>query len=255
MSLSVRDLQPEWLDRDDVPAADRQAAYDGLDRMQWLSRTGRRLLAAALPLVASRSQPLRWVDLGCGSGRILLDVARLAHERGLTIDPVGVDFSGESLAIARQQADREGIAVEWIEADVLADDFVERAGEADVVSCSLFLHHFTGEQIVRILQQARSLASVLVVDDLRRTRLSYALAWVVGRAMTRSRIVHHDGSLSVRAALTTDELGVLAREAGLLHVVLRQQWPQRVLLSSHMPTAAVEHSSSVRQPPVLRDAS
>ena len=102
----------------------------------------------------------------------------------------------------------------------------------DVVMCSLFLHHLTQINAVRLLQRMREAAAQLVlIDDLRRTICGYWLARLGCRILTRCHVVHVDGPMSVEGAFTTDEAHVLAEKAGLRGASIRAHWPQRFLLT------------------------
>jgi len=71
---------------------------------------------------------------------------------------------------------------------------------------------------------------MVVVSDLRRTRLGYAMACVACRLLTRYPIVRVDGPLSVAAAFTIEEARDLAARAGLTGTKISPRWPQRYLL-------------------------
>jgi SAM-dependent methyltransferase len=61
-------------------------------------------------------RPGRLLDLGCGTGRLLLSFAR----RGYPV--LGVDLSAEMLRVARAKADRAGLAVELLHANIVELD-------------------------------------------------------------------------------------------------------------------------------------
>ncbi len=119
--------------------------------------------------------------------------------------------------------------VPFFQLDALNDPLPEGF---DVVTCSLFLHHLSEEQAVRLLRKMADAArSTILVNDLSRSRLGYALAWTGCRLLSRSPIVHHDGPASVRAAFNLAEARDLAERAGLERVSLSRRWPRRFLLS------------------------
>src|SRR5437763_1778104 len=67
-----------------------------------------------------------------------------------------------------------------------------------------------------MLRHMRDAAAELVlVNDLERSRLGFALAWVACRLLSRSPVVHFDGPASVRSAFTPKEALALAERAGL----------------------------------------
>lgn len=59
------------------------------------------------------------LDIGCGTGRHSVELAR----RGYQV--TGIDFSVGMLAVARQKAEQVGVNVEWIEADVTTFRFTK----------------------------------------------------------------------------------------------------------------------------------
>jgi SAM-dependent methyltransferase len=66
--------------------------------------------------------PTRILDLGCGPGLYSSRLARLGHQC------VGIDFSPASIAYAKEQAEREGLACTYRHEDIRAAEF----GIADV---------------------------------------------------------------------------------------------------------------------------
>lgn len=87
-----------------APRIFEAAYYDRLaavEERHWWSR-GMRLAQRALlrPYLPAR-RPLRVLDAGCGSGRLLGELARLAGS-----EPIGVDLSLDALAISRRRGAR-----------------------------------------------------------------------------------------------------------------------------------------------------
>lgn len=88
-------------------------------QMPWADRTEAEVDRAIAMLRPEGSE--RVLDLACGIGRHTLELRRRGFEM------VGVDISGELLEIAAAEAERQGLEVEWIEADLremdLRDEF------------------------------------------------------------------------------------------------------------------------------------
>ncbi len=55
----------------------------------------------------------RVIDLGTGTGRLVIGAALMGAET-----PVGVDMDEQSLALARENAETAGVEVEWVQSDV-----------------------------------------------------------------------------------------------------------------------------------------
>ena len=105
-------------------------------------------------------------------------------------------------------------------------------GGYDVVTCTLFLHHLGEHDAVELLREVGAAARRLVlVDDLIRSRLGYALAAVGCHLLSGSRVVRYDGPASVAGAFSLAEVKSLAERAGLTGALIETHWPQRFLLS------------------------
>lgn len=89
----------------------------------------------------------------------------------------------------------------------------------DFVFSSLFLHHFTDEQVVQLLKSFYSTArkAVLIVD-LERHFIPRLFLPATQPIFKWHRISVHDGIISVRAAFTRSELLRLAAQAGMKQV-------------------------------------
>jgi hypothetical protein len=118
--------------------------------------------------------------------------------------------------------------VDFVEADAIRD-FPE--GPWDLVVINLFLHHLDDDEVVALLAAVRRTADALLAQDLLRGRFGYLLAWFGMRLLSRSRVGHVDGPLSVRAGFRRSELLALARRAGLATARVRVSWPERLVLS------------------------
>ena len=235
-SLSQRDCQPELMDDPALAPADHRAALQGLQRANRLSRSASIVWPALRQLAADSTadQPLKILDIASGGGDVTWEIARRAKRKNLPIQVAGCDKSPFAVEYATKvKAVSEELPVRFFQLDVLQDDLPEGY---DVLMCSLFLHHLSQEDAKRLLSRMADAARRLVlINDLRRTRLGYALAYVGSRLLSRSPIVHYDGPLSVRAAFTSEEIGKLALEAGLKGATITHHWPERYLLSWTKP--------------------
>ncbi len=88
-----------------------------------------------IPELARRIDTLpdgRALDVATGTGRN----ARYLAAHGYDVE--GVDVSDEALKLARERADAQGVAVEWIRADLSDPDFDLESGAYDVITVSFF---------------------------------------------------------------------------------------------------------------------
>ena len=101
-----------------------------------------------------------------------------------------------------------------------------------MVYCTLFAHHLDEVDVVRLLEvMALRSRKLVLVDDLIRSRIGFALAWMGTRLLSRSWVVHTDGPLSVRGAFQPDEMMSIAKQAGMKNAQIKCSWPERYLLT------------------------
>lgn len=223
-TLGERRVEPEVMDDPGLDPELHTEALHALARINRVSLTERRLLGEVLRSASGRPGPVRVLDVGCGDAAVVIEVARRAGRRGVVVDAHGCDASPVALARAEERAGRAGVAIGLSRLDVTTDPLPEGF---DVATCSLFLHHLDGPDAVRLLAAMARAARVVLVQDLRRTRIGLVLAWLGVRLLTRSPVARVDGPRSVRAAFSLDEAAGLARRAGLLDASVRRAWPHR----------------------------
>jgi SAM-dependent methyltransferase len=192
---------------------------------RWLGGQ-RSLLAAALRHFDGNAR-LRLLDVGCGSADLPALLLRHAPTEALA---VGVDLK---LLHVRQAPP----GIERVVADVRALPF--RPGSFDVVTASLFLHHFDGPEVAQVLRALWSLTRrALVVNELRRARLPYLFGRATFRFLFRSPVSVEDGLLSIRRAFTAGELRAAFAAAEIPEVRIREHFPYRLVAVAERRGAA-----------------
>lgn len=231
--LSTRNLQPELMDDPTLDQSSHHQALIGLRRINWWSRTDAAVWNI-LKKIAQQSPagvPTTVLDIASGGGDLAIRLAKIARQENIPIQIHGCDISPTAIAHATQQTQAAGLSnVSFHQCNALEESLPRPS--YDVVMCSLFLHHLNADQAHVLLGRMKTAAKKLVlVDDLRRTRFGYWLAWLGCRILTRCYIVHIDGPMSVEGAFTTAEATDIAVKAGLKNPTMQHHWPQRFLLS------------------------
>ena len=109
-----------------------------------------------------------------------------------------------------------------IAADALHLPFSDAA--FDLVSCSLFVHHLSPEQVIAFGAEAlRVCRTAVLAHDLVRNPLHLAMAYA-GTPLYRSRITRNDAPASVRQAYTVAEMRNLFQQAGAAKVELQRHY-------------------------------
>jgi SAM-dependent methyltransferase len=196
--LGKRLILPELLDT--LPPDQASASLRDLVRInrRWGGySTLRRLLRETV----LDSQPFSVLDVGAASGDMGACMRRWYPAAKVT----SLDYVASHLAQS---------ATPKVAGDAFRLPF--RPGSFDYVFCSLFLHHFPDEAVVRLLRSFGEVArkAVLVIDLERNPIPYYFIAW--SRPLLGwDPVTVHDGAISVEAAFHRKELEDLARQAGL----------------------------------------
>jgi SAM-dependent methyltransferase len=224
MSLAHRHRQPELMDDPALNPAEHRRALSGLARINSLSGSAKVLWPALRKLAHQLNRPIRVLDIATGSGDVPLALRRFADRERLPITFAGCDLSEVAIDVAKRAAGD----VQFFTLDVLNAPVPTGF---DAFTCSLFLHHLDEPDVVAVLTKLRtSNPRLILVSDLERSRFNLAAVWVASRLLSRSRVVHVDGPLSIRGAFTVPEMRATAEAAGLHGATVRTRFPCRMLL-------------------------
>jgi hypothetical protein len=101
-------------------------------------------------------------------------------------------------------------------------------GSFDLVSCNLFVHHLSPDQVQQFAREALRVSRVaLVINDVIRHPLHLALTYA-GFPLYRSRITRNDAPASVRQGYTPGELRDLLQPLGVARLHISQHYLYRV---------------------------
>jgi len=218
----------ERMDDPGIDPAMHAHALAGLARLNAWSRSDRLLWPAIEREARDRGGELHVMDVACGAADGPIRMAERAAARGLRITWTLVDAHTGSIDAARARVAAAGVRANVLRHDVVATGL---PGHADVVTCSLFLHHLEHADAVRLLASMRTAARrAVAVADLDRSHAGLALAWTASRMLSRSPVVHFDAPASVRGAFSAEEAREMSREAGLAGASVRRAWPARWVL-------------------------
>jgi ubiquinone/menaquinone biosynthesis C-methylase UbiE len=229
--FQVRSNQLEIIDTGDHTAAEYAEA---LRELRLINRYIGEYHALKNTLLAdikhARLKEFSILDIGAGSGELLRLCAKFARENNCKAKLTGLELNADAAKeILAESKAFENITS--VRGDALQLPFAD--GAFDFAMCSLFTHHLSDENIVKVLKEMRRVARRgIYVIDLHRHPIAYFLYTTVGKIFLKGRLVRHDGALSILRAFKPEELRRLAEKAGLNNTKITRRFPFRLVLQA-----------------------
>ena len=229
MNFHTRSPQLEWMDTEDVTAADFAACLRDLATVNTVTLARPPTIGFLRSLRLPRGSTLSVLDVGFGEGDMLRRIHRWGTRRGLRLHLAGIDLNPWSAAAARA-ATPPAMGIEYCTGDL----FDQPPGGFDVVISSLFTHHLTDPQVVAFLHwMERTATRGWFVNDLHRHALAYHGFRALSAAAGWHRFVQHDGPISVARSFRRREWAALLERAGV-QAELRWHMPFRLCVARRM---------------------
>jgi ubiquinone/menaquinone biosynthesis C-methylase UbiE len=164
-------------------------------------------------------------DLGCGSGDMLKRIKKMLDKKKVDGHLIGVDANSNVIKYAREHNPASS-SIQYEHLNIFSDAF--RGRRFDVVTGTLFFHHFTTEQLIAFFKQLKNQTSTaLVVNDIHRHWFSYySIKWLT-QLFSKSKMVKHDAPQSVLRAFSKKELTAILQASGMNRFIIKWRWAFR----------------------------
>lgn len=165
------------------------------------------------------------LDIGCGGGDILMKICRWARIQKIAIRLTGIDANPNIIEYARENT-REFPEISYKALNIFSPEFKEI--KCDIVTATLFTHHFTTEELNKLFSQLRHQASMgMVINDLHRHWFAYHSIKLLTRLFSQSEMVRNDAALSVLRSFRKQELMQLLKSCRIQDYSLKWYWAFR----------------------------
>lgn len=174
---------------------------------------------------AHHSKAFEIVDVGCGGGDILKCIRVFLNKKSIHAKLTGIDANANVISFARAHTMRS-MDIQYEAVNIFSEEFKRR--RFDIITGTLFFHHFTSDQLVEFFRQLKMQTSVgLIINDIHRHWFSYySIKWLT-QLFSKSPMVKHDGPQSVLRAFSKLELVSILRQAGIDNYRIRWRWAFR----------------------------
>ncbi|HSI76166.1 MAG TPA: methyltransferase domain-containing protein [Lunatimonas sp.] len=226
IDFSKRSNEPELMD--DL-SCDGEILKQTLAELKTINRLlgGNKVTTDGLKKLLKRpsSGTISIADVGCGGGDMLQVMQTWGNDMGLDLEFLGIDANPHTIQLAKEKFSgnpRISFEVE----NVLMESF--HRTPIDIVTCTLFTHHFTDEELKRMFASFIKKAKVgVVVNDLHRNPVAYYSIKYLTKFFSKSPMVIHDAPLSVQRSFTRSELYGLLDGLGFKKIEISWHWAFR----------------------------
>lgn len=164
-------------------------------------------------------------DVGCGGGDMIRVMANWAKKEKIEAEIIGIDANPNTIFMAKNNLeDLPNVSFET--ANVFDKDFQQK--NFDIITCTLFTHHFTNQELLKMFRSFRQTTKIgLVINDLHRHALAYYSIKILTSIFSKSRLVKNDAPLSVMRSFHRKEISTLLKEAGWQNYEVSWHWAFR----------------------------
>lgn len=158
-------------------------------------------------------------DFGCGGGDLAEKIVKWGKRKGYELRVTGIDANPHIIGFAR----RNNPEISFITQDVF-----QNKTRYDIITATLFVHHFNDDQLVTLFKSMKEYSRMgVVINDIHRHALSYHSIKLLTKLFSKSAMVKFDAPLSVRRAFKKNELIDILARAGIKDYQIRWKWAFR----------------------------
>jgi 2-polyprenyl-3-methyl-5-hydroxy-6-metoxy-1,4-benzoquinol methylase len=171
----------------------------------------------------SKKETISIVDLGCGNGDMLRQVAKFGRKNNYNFQLLGIDANCATIDYANQ------LATDFPEINFKKEDVLSKAFQTqsyDIAMCTLFLHHFEDRIALDLVKTLVKNAKIgVLINDLHRHKLAYSLFKIVTSGI-KNKMTREDGLTSILKAFKREDFLRFSKE--IKHKsTLRWRWAFR----------------------------
>ena len=229
VNTSRRSEAPEIMDNFSMEGEILRDALDKIASINRLLGGNKVTLQGVKSLVKNNatytSREISILDVGCGNGDMLRTLASYAIKNGLQFKLIGVDANSYTISHA-QQLSKNFSNVSYVCADIFNE--IEQPKKYDIILCTLTLHHFKDEEIIKLMGGFRKQARLgIVVNDLHRSAIAYYLFTAICFIFRLNKMSKDDGLVSILRGFKKHDLLSYSKNLNFKEHSIKWKWAFR----------------------------
>ena len=224
--FAQRSVEKEWMDDFESNGQVLEQTLNELKTINkllggnYVTTTGLQQLILCYP-----QQDYLIADLGCGGGDMIRIMADWAEANKQHCQFVGIDANPNIIEFAKRNlSDIPSVAFKI--QNVFDTEFEKEA--IDIITCTLFTHHFTDSELIRLFKTCMNKAKLgIVINDLHRHPIAYNSIRLLTKFFSKSEMVKNDGPISVKRAFVRSDWEKILQASGIKHCQISWHWAFR----------------------------
>ncbi|QBN17629.1 methyltransferase domain-containing protein [Flavobacterium nackdongense] len=222
-----RSNEPELMDDFAMQGEILREALDKIAKINQLLGGNQLTLNGVQKLIqkSPKATPITIVDVGCGNGDMLRRLADYGLENQLHFNLIGIDANDFTINHA-QQLSEEYSNIRYRCEDIFDKAFADL--KYDIVLCTLTLHHFKEDEILKLMTLLNTNSRIgIVINDLHRSALAYRLFQVLCFVFRLNSMSRADGLVSILRGFKKEDLVRFSKKLNLTHYKIQWKWAFR----------------------------
>lgn len=223
--FSQRSAEKELLDGEDIDFKDISRNLKELDFIN-AHLGGHAITINGFKNLLGKRSKISVCEIGCGGGDNLNALEQHCRKKRIEVEFIGIDINPECIEFARANINNTNTLF-------IVNDYKEVVfdNKPDIIFSSLFCHHFSNNELVKMLQWMKSHSKVgFFINDLQRHPLAYHSIRLLTILFSRSYLVKNDAPLSVLRGFKKNEWKQLLSKAEITGYALSWKWAFRYLI-------------------------
>jgi 2-polyprenyl-3-methyl-5-hydroxy-6-metoxy-1,4-benzoquinol methylase len=227
INTKFRSDEPEIMDNFELEGETLREALDKIAKINQLLGGNQLTLQGIQELIRKipKATEIIIVDAGCGNGDMLRALADYALKYHFNFRLIGIDANNFTINHASK------LSEDYNNISYRCDDVFDQAFAAlkyDIALCTLTLHHFKEDEIIKLMSVFNTNSRIgIVINDLQRSALAYRLFQGLCFAFRLNSMSREDGLVSILRGFKKAELIRFSEKLKFNNYKIQWKWAFR----------------------------